>query len=368
MGSRRFRLVVALFLCALAPFLAAGPAGADAVPLQAGVARTLVGSSAGAIDHYTFTVPGATTAPTVTVAFTPPAFADGHHAGFNVSVNGAQQGSGAPAGNAGTVQYTLPHSPSGVAVVQVFAFDAVTTVGYTITTSGVPAGSPSGAAGGSAEGTKRLNGKARGTMRPHPTGSLPHFTFPSPGSTPPTTVFLAYSPADARVEQAVGFNVLDSYGNTIASAVQPKGQNQPNASLSVDLSRPVGEALSIDVFNHAPGVTISYQLAVSGIPPPAPAAAPAGSGPPVAAPAAGTPGATPVAGFQPFWVENFRVTPLWSGPDGRAVSFGLEAQFSSFLVVRPQAGRRLYVFNPRTRNYAYLDAKDAGPSGPPAGG
>jgi hypothetical protein len=68
-----------------------------------------------------------------------------------------------------------------------------------------------------------------------------------------------------------------------------------------------------------------------------------------------------------FWVQNFKETQLWSGIDARAVSFGGIAQWSYLQVVAVQDGApRLYVMNPKTMNYAYVDATAVGPSGPPA--
>ncbi len=73
------------------------------------------------------------------------------------------------------------------------------------------------------------------------------------------------------------------------------------------------------------------------------------------------------AAYDSWWVQNHMETQLWSGPDDKAVAFGRVAQWSYLQVVRPQQGGRLYVFNPATQNYAYVDAKAAGPSGAPTG-
>ena len=72
--------------------------------------------------------------------------------------------------------------------------------------------------------------------------------------------------------------------------------------------------------------------------------------------------------FVPYWVRNHRITELWSGasvgPD--TVSFGATSgQFCSFLVVLPPEGDRLYVLNPYSHDYTWIDAADVGPSGPP---
>jgi hypothetical protein len=71
------------------------------------------------------------------------------------------------------------------------------------------------------------------------------------------------------------------------------------------------------------------------------------------------------AAFQPFWVETFRAAVLQSGTDPAAVSFGAVPQWSFLLVVQPEVGGWLYVYNPETRNYGYIAADNVGPSGAP---
>jgi len=78
-----------------------------------------------------------------------------------------------------------------------------------------------------------------------------------------------------------------------------------------------------------------------------------------------TPWTRPATAYEPWWVQNHRPTRLWSGPDSQAISFGEAPQWSYFLVVAPQQGSRLYVLDPRTSNYAYVDASAVGPSSPP---
>jgi hypothetical protein len=72
--------------------------------------------------------------------------------------------------------------------------------------------------------------------------------------------------------------------------------------------------------------------------------------------------------FEPFWVQNHRIAELWSGPSSQpdTVSFGATSgQFCSFPVVLPPDGERLYVFNPYSQNYLWIDAADVGPAGSP---
>jgi hypothetical protein len=92
-----------------------------------------------------------------------------------------------------------------------------------------------------------------------------------------------------------------------------------------------------------------------------------------------TPSATAIAGglstptaktaeFSPFWVRNHEITDMWSGPEGQAtaVSFGkTSAQFCAFLVVQPQDNARLYVLNPYSNDYFWIDQKSVGPADRP---
>jgi hypothetical protein len=58
-------------------------------------------------------------------------------------------------------------------------------------------------------------------------------------------------------------------------------------------------------------------------------------------------------------------TPLYSGVDRKAQSLGTRPQFNYLQVVQPQIGTRLFVFDPQTSNFAFVDATAVGPSGAP---
>jgi hypothetical protein len=76
----------------------------------------------------------------------------------------------------------------------------------------------------------------------------------------------------------------------------------------------------------------------------------------------------PAAARAEEWVQNFVATPLWSGPDAGAISFGTAPQWDYFQVVQPAPPTRVHVLVVRTKNYAFVDAANVGPSGqPPVG-
>jgi hypothetical protein len=69
----------------------------------------------------------------------------------------------------------------------------------------------------------------------------------------------------------------------------------------------------------------------------------------------------------PAWVQNHNANiHVFSGPFANDVDFGLAGpQFTTFTVVAPQIGTRLFVFNAATLNYGWIDVAGVGPSGPP---
>jgi len=71
----------------------------------------------------------------------------------------------------------------------------------------------------------------------------------------------------------------------------------------------------------------------------------------------------------PAYVQNFDPeVHIYSGPGRDAIDYGLAApQFTTFTVVGPQVGRRIFVYNPATQNYGWIDATGVGPvPGPPS--
>jgi hypothetical protein len=69
----------------------------------------------------------------------------------------------------------------------------------------------------------------------------------------------------------------------------------------------------------------------------------------------------------PAWVANFDDgVHIYSGPDPTAIDFGEAGPaFTTFAVVAPQVGGRLYVFDASSGNYGWIDVGGVGPAGPP---
>jgi hypothetical protein len=74
----------------------------------------------------------------------------------------------------------------------------------------------------------------------------------------------------------------------------------------------------------------------------------------------------PVA-LQPAFVQNFSAeSHIYSNPNSDAVDFGIAGpQFTTFTVVAPQVGGRIYVLNPQTKGYGWINASEVGPASAP---
>ena len=65
-------------------------------------------------------------------------------------------------------------------------------------------------------------------------------------------------------------------------------------------------------------------------------------------------------------MQNFDLdVHLYSGPTHDALDFGPSAapRFTTFTVVAPQLAGRLYVYDPISANYGWLNVSSLGPSG-----
>jgi hypothetical protein len=156
--------------------------------------------------------------------------------------------------------------------------------------------------------------------------------------------------------QHVNFPRGTGAGTTVVDA-ELGTATSPMLLLAVALSGAIGLALAFVVATSVTGAFTSSPPAqtIGGVQSQATAtAAVAGS--------LGTPIARATE-FSSFWVRNHEITDMWSGPEGQAtaISFGkTSAQFCAFLVVRPQDNGRLYVLNPYSNDYFWIDQKSVG--------
>ena len=79
-------------------------------------------------------------------------------------------------------------------------------------------------------------------------------------------------------------------------------------------------------------------------------------------------GIEPTPSFEEYWVAAHVPTTLWTDADEWALPIGSARQWELFMVVGPQHAGRLYVWDPRSEDYAWIDADDVGAVDPSLAG
>ncbi|MCC7372514.1 MAG: L,D-transpeptidase [Chloroflexi bacterium] len=69
---------------------------------------------------------------------------------------------------------------------------------------------------------------------------------------------------------------------------------------------------------------------------------------------------------QEQWVQTWQPADLWSNTGPTAISFGKVRPFTYLRLEGPVENSRVYVFNPKTQGFAYVDAGLVGPSTAPS--
>jgi hypothetical protein len=69
----------------------------------------------------------------------------------------------------------------------------------------------------------------------------------------------------------------------------------------------------------------------------------------------------------PAYLQNFEDNVhIWSSFEAHAVDFSAAGPaFTTFRGVAPQGGWRIFVFNPESNNYSWIDVAGLGPVAPP---
>lgn len=78
-----------------------------------------------------------------------------------------------------------------------------------------------------------------------------------------------------------------------------------------------------------------------------------------------TPFGAGVARAEDRWVQTWQQAELWSNNGPTAISFGKVRAFTYLRLHGEVENSRIYVYNPKTQNFAYVDAGLVGPSGAP---
>ena len=81
-----------------------------------------------------------------------------------------------------------------------------------------------------------------------------------------------------------------------------------------------------------------------------------------------SPDVSAAPGRSEVWVAAHAPTALWTDPSAGAEWLADAPQWTVFKVARPQVGDRLYVWDPRSDDYGWVDAWDVGPVDPSLAG
>src|SRR3954466_13363279 len=74
---------------------------------------------------------------------------------------------------------------------------------------------------------------------------------------------------------------------------------------------------------------------------------------------------TGVARAEERWVQTWQPADMWSNDGPTAISFGKVRPFTYLRLHGEVVNGRIYIFNPKTQGFAYVDAGLVGPSTPP---
>src|SRR3954471_2349804 len=66
------------------------------------------------------------------------------------------------------------------------------------------------------------------------------------------------------------------------------------------------------------------------------------------------------------WVQTWQPADMWSNDGPTAISFGKVRPFTFLRLHGEVVNSRIYVYNPKTQNFAFVDAGLVGPSAPPS--
>ena len=73
-----------------------------------------------------------------------------------------------------------------------------------------------------------------------------------------------------------------------------------------------------------------------------------------------------VARAEERWVQTWKPADLWSNSGPTAISFGTVRPFTYLRLHGEVENGRIYVYNPKSQNFAYVDAGLVGPSTAPS--
>lgn len=245
---------------------APAPTGTPSNPiaLTSSYSGALPANSGGSFDY--FQVPyGANTPVTLNLSLANGTAMENGAAGFAVYVDGIQVGTSTPT-SPNNATLTFSESTGGTATVQLYDYDPVYGLNFTISATGVAAPSPSSITTSTGTSTPApsqpavtpLSGSISGNLAGNTGGSYQLYSVNYMDSSQMLTITMSASSSAAITQGAAGFNVYDASGNLVGS-----GTLQSDGSLALTLSGNPTGTYTVQVYDYNPATPISYTLTTS---------------------------------------------------------------------------------------------------------
>ncbi len=241
---------------------------ANVTTINASIGGSITGSSAGAFQYYTLHYPGGDTPLSVTMNATPPYPGPGQALGFNLYRIGPGNVSGSPAATSSltaadstsaTYSATLTGRSAADYQLQVFNYWSGVAVSYGIQVTGLagpaPVVSGNTDAGHAVVLTSAQPG-ARGTLVGNGGGSFNYYLVAYPGNQSKLALSITYPSLGSASPSALGFNVYD--GSNLVARINPSDDGTGIFSGEWGYQDANAKTFGIQVFNYAPGVSVSY--------------------------------------------------------------------------------------------------------------
>ncbi|HVC32650.1 MAG TPA: hypothetical protein VNL16_03985 [Chloroflexota bacterium] len=238
--------------------------------INATLGGSIVGNAAGAFQFYNLRYPGGNAPLTITMNATPVYNAQGQAYGFNVyranplTGNTTLVASAVPTAgdvNSSTVTATVTEPSATVYQLQVFNYWPGVAVSYGINATGLAGAAPAVSGNGDAGHAVVLNSARQGateTLQGNSGGAFNYFLVNYPGSESQLSISITYSSLDGAPDHAEGFAVYS--GSSLQATVNPSDDGTGVHSATWGYSNASAGTFGIQVFNYAPGTTVSYTI------------------------------------------------------------------------------------------------------------
>jgi hypothetical protein len=239
--------------------------------INAALGGTLVGNAAGAFQYFTLRYPGGETPMTITMNASPTYNGAGLAYGFNIYRTNALTGqsqlvaSGVPIAsdvNSTTLSATITNRAAATYQLQVVNYWPGVAVTYGISATGLAGPAPAASGNGDASHAIVLNSARPGataTLAGNSGGAFHYYLVQYPGSQSQLAIAVTYTSSLGGINlDALGFNVYN--GSQLVTTSHPADDGFGVLAAEWRYADPNPATFGIQVFNYAPGTSVSYTI------------------------------------------------------------------------------------------------------------